>query len=96
MFKVEGYGLYEVVDIDLYLDKDVEYFSFGLGDWDQTRVSVVYEQITVHLLACQIVNAAGSICDISHDDCLYFYPRKLSQDVTDDAGEQHETFRELQ
>ena len=58
-----------MLDIDLYLNKDIEDFSSSLGDRNETGMSIMYQQMTIHQIWRYIINTARAICDVSHDDC---------------------------
>lgn len=78
-----------MVDVYLNFNEDVEYSFPSFGDRNQAGVAVVDQQIALHFLAREVVNAASPVGNISHNDSLHFGERELSEDIGDDAGEEH-------
>ena len=57
-------------------------------------MTIVHHEIAPKGNSCKVVDAAGAISHISHDQGLD--PAKLFQDVRDGAGKNQETLWELQ
>lgn len=70
----------EVSDVDADVDKDVESLDLCHVDGDETAVGVVDEEIASERPRCVVVDAAGAIGDIAHDECLDAWA-KLHEDI---------------
>lgn len=68
--EIELYRLNEMLNIDSNFDEHVHCFPPCLGNGHQTRMPIMHEQITIELIAGNIVNAAGSVCNITQNHSI--------------------------
>jgi hypothetical protein len=84
-----------VRDVDLDVDEDVEGLDLGDIDGDEAGVGVVDEHVAAECSGGVVVDAAGAVGDVAHDDDLN-PGAKLGQDVGDGGGEEEEAFGHLE
>lgn len=72
--------------VDADIDEDVE--SFDLCDvyWDETAVRVVDKEIATQGARGIVVDAAGAVCDVSHDEGFCSWA-ELGDDIGDGGCE---------
>ncbi len=80
--------------VDGDVDEDVEGGDLGRGDRYQAGVRVVHEQVTAQSASGVVIDAAGAVGDVAHDEG-FASRTELGEDVGDGGCEQEETFREL-
>ena len=76
----------EVGGVDADVDEDVEGFDLGYVYGDETAVGVVDEEITAHGSRGVVVDAAGSVGDVAHDEG-FDAGAELGEDVGDGGCE---------
>ena len=74
--------------------KDVEHVGLHLVDRHEARVAVVHEQLAPQRGGREVVDTAGAIRDVSHDDGGD--ARKALEDICDGGGKDEESLRELE
>lgn len=85
----------EVGGVDADVDKDVEGLDLCHVDGDEAAVGVVDEQVAAHGAGGVVVDAAGAVGDVAHDEGLDTRA-ELGEDVGDGGGEEEEALRHLQ
>lgn len=85
----------QVHGVDADVDEDVESGDVSHGDGDEAAVGVVHEQVAAEGAGGVIVDAAGAVGDVAHDEG-FGAGAEASDDVGDGGGEEEETFGELQ
>lgn len=93
--KIEDYSFNKVLNIYLYLHKHVQNFPSCLSDRNETGMSIVNQQIAVHLVTCKIIDTTSSVSNISHNNDFNGHDGKLSEDVVDYACKEHQALRKL-
>lgn len=101
----EGHGLaagkvalqrgHQVRRVDAYVDKDVQRLDLGHVDGDEAAVGVVHEQIAAEGARRVVVDAAGAVRHVAHDERLDSRA-KLRQDVGDGGGKEQQALGHLQ
>lgn len=81
--------------VDADVDEDVEGGDFGYVDGDQAAVCVVHEEVAAEGAGGVVIDAAGAVCHIAHDDG-FGAGAEAGEDVGDGGGEEKETFGELE
>jgi hypothetical protein len=81
--------------VDLNVNEDVQGLNFGHVNWNQARMRVVDEHITAQCPCGVVVDAAGTVGHIAHDESVRARA-KLRQDIRNGSSKQKETFWHLQ
>lgn len=85
----------QVGRVDADVDEDVEGRDFGDRDGDEAAVRVVHEEVAPQGPRGVVVDAAGAVGDVGHDEG--FGARAEAGDyVGDGGGEEEEAFGELE
>ncbi len=72
LFEIEGYTLNEVIQVYLYLHEYIKHvFNSQLLDRHKAAVTIMDYEVTFQGFWGQVVNATGSIGNITKDQALY-------------------------
>lgn len=93
--EVAFYGREEVGRVDADGDEHVEDLDLGDVDGDQAGVGVVHEEVAAHCARGEVVDAAGAVGHVAHDEGLCA-GAEGSDDVGQGAGEEEQAFGELE
>lgn len=93
--EVAGDSREEVRGVDGDVDEDVEGGDLGDGDGDEAGVRVVHEEVAGEGAGREVVDAAGAVGDVAHDDG-FDARAELGEDVGDGGGEEEEAFGHLE
>ena len=85
----------EVRGVDADVDKDVEGLDLGDIDGDEAAVGVVDEQVAAESAGSVIINAAGAVGNVTHDQGLDARA-ELDEDVGDGGGEEEQALGHLE
>lgn len=81
--------------VDADIDEDVEGLDLGHVYGDQAAVCVVDEEVAAKCARCVVVDAAGAVGHVAHDQG-FDARAELSQDVGYGCGKDEEAFGELE
>ena len=88
-----------MLDINLDLNKHIQNFPPGLCNWNKTRMSIMYQKITIHQIRGYIINTARTIRHVAHDHRVEINLINLVaenfENVGDDTRIQHQSLRKL-
>lgn len=85
----------EVLGVDGDIDEDVEGLDLCDIHGDEAGMGIVDEEVAAEGAGGVVVDAAGAVGDVSHDDCFNAWA-ELGEDVGDGGGEEEEAFRHLE
>lgn len=85
----------KVRSIDANVNKDVERLDLGDINRDKATMSIVHQQVTAQRPRRVVINTAGAIRHVPHDEGLDA-GAKLRQDVGDCRGEEEQALGHLQ
>lgn len=85
--EVPHHRLDQVFDVDPDVDENVQRLDLGHMDRDETAVGVVNHQIAAERPGGEVVDAAGPVRDVAHDE-RFDSGAELDEDVGDGGGEE--------
>lgn len=85
----------EVGGVDADVDEDVEGGDLRDGDGDEAAVRVVHEEVAAEGARGVVVDAAGAVGDVGHDEG-FGAGAEAGDDVGDGGREEEEAFGELE
>ena len=80
--------------VDFNVDKHIEHLDLRSVDGHQAAMSIVHHQVGPERARCEIVDTAGSVGDVTHDEGLSI--REALQNVCNGACKHEEALGELQ